>query len=492
MRASLTQTPAAQLEVDAVAVPVVAGEALAGPAADLDQSLGGLIREAFDSGEHRGRVNEVLPLNTAGRIAARRVLLFGLGPRPDLDGQRLRFAHHELVRAVRAYGHRRLAVLQRGAPTEGDLKAAIEGCVMGSWERRSRQTGPRPIRLDELLLAGFGTGREREVAEALEVGDAVNQAREWQNMPPNELTPEALAQEARRIADRHGLELEVLGQAELRAGGYNLLLGVAAGSNLPPRLIRLSYKSPTGSDTRLAMVGKGITFDSGGISIKPADGMYKMKGDMAGAAAVLAAMDVIAGRRPPVDVMAVVAATENMPGGNAQRPGDVVTSANGKTVEVVNTDAEGRLVLADAITYALRHAATHLVDLATLTGGAKVAIGHAATAAVANDEALWGLVAKAADRAGDRVWRLPAYADYRVLLASKTADLKNSEYGEASTITGGMFIQQFVEDRPWVHLDIAASSWNDNDDLTTVPRGPLGSGTRLLVELAELMSAGRR
>ncbi|MEP7105168.1 MAG: leucyl aminopeptidase family protein, partial [Chloroflexota bacterium] len=417
---------------------------------------------------------------------------FGLGPRADLAGQRLRFAHHELVRAARAYGHRRLAVLQRSAPTPGDLAAAVEGCVMGSWERRSRQTGPRPVRVDELLLAGFGSGREQEVSNALEVGEAVNQAREWQNMPPNELTPEALAQEARRIADRHGLELEVLGQAELRAGGYNLLLGVAAGSNLPPRLIRLAYKSAGGSDTRLAMVGKGITFDSGGISIKPADGMYKMKGDMAGAAAVLAAMDVIAGRRPEIDVMAVVAATENMPGGNAQRPGDVVTSANGKTVEIVNTDAEGRLVLADAITYALRHAATHVVDLATLTGGAKIAIGHAATAALANDEALWALVAKAGDRAGDRVWRLPAYADYRVLLASKTADLRNSEYGEASTITGGMFIQQFVEDRPWVHLDIAASSWNDNDDLTTVPRGPLGSGTRLLVELAELMAAERR
>jgi leucyl aminopeptidase len=203
-------------------------------------------------------------------------------------------------------------------------------------------------------------------------------------------------------------------------------------------------------------------------------------------------MDVIAGRRPELDVMAVVAATENMPGGNAQRPGDVVTSANGKTVEIVNTDAEGRLVLADAITYALRHAATHVVDLATLTGAAKVAIGHAATAALANDESLWALVAKAGDRAGDRVWRLPAYADYRVLLASKTADLRNSDYGEAGMITGGMFIQQFVEDRPWVHLDIAASSWNDNDDLTTVPRGPLGSGTRLLVELAELMSGEHR
>ena len=496
MRASLTQLPAAQLEVDAVAVPVVAGEALAPSAGDLDQALGGLIRESLDAGEHRGRVNEVLPLNTAGRISARRVILFGLGPRADLDGQRLRFAHHELVRALRAYGHRRLAVLQRGAPGERDLAAVVEGCVMGSWERRSRQTGARPARIEELLLVGFGAGREREVAQALEVGDAVNQAREWQNMPPNELTPEAMAQEARRIADRHGLELEVLGQAELRAGGYNLLLGVAAGSNQPPRLIRLSYKggaspAPTG-DIRLAMVGKGITFDSGGISIKGAEGMYKMKGDMAGAAATLAAMDVIAGRRPPFDVMAVVAATENMPGGNAQRPGDVVTSANGKTVEIVNTDAEGRLVLADAITYALRHAATHVIDLATLTGGAKIAIGHAGTAALANDDTFWSQVEKAGERSGDRVWRLPAYADYRVLLASRTADLKNSEYGEASTITGGMFIQQFVEDRPWVHLDIAASSWNDNDDLTTVPRGPLGSGTRLLVELAELMSAGRR
>src|SRR2546430_2669823 len=232
----------------------------------------------------------------------------------------MRFAHHEVVRAVRAYGHHRLAVLQRGAPTDGDLKAAVEGCVMGSWERRSRQTGPRPVRVDELLLAGFGTGREQEVSSALEVGDAVNQAREWQNMPPNELTPEALAQEARRIADRHGLELEVLGQAELRAGGYNLLLGVAAGSNLPPRMIRLAYKAGTGSDTRLALVGKGITFDSGGISIKPADGMYKMKGDMAGAAAVLAAMDGIAGRRPEIDAMAGGAAPENMARGHAPRP----------------------------------------------------------------------------------------------------------------------------------------------------------------------------
>ena len=181
-----------------------------------------------------------------------------------------------------------------------------------------------------------------------------------------------------------------------------------------------------------------------------------------------------------------------MVGGSAQRPGDVVTSANGKTVEITNTDAEGRLVLADAITYAIRQGATHLVDLATLTGAATIAIGHAASAAIASDDELWKLVAQAADRAGDRAWRLPNYPDYRVLLRSKIADLRNSDYGEAGMITGGMFIQEFTQDLPWVHLDIAASSWNTNDDLTTIPRGPTGAGTRLLVHLAELMASRRR
>ncbi len=510
MRALLTSTPAAQLEVDAIAVPVAAGQPLSGAASDLDAALDGLLRDALDSGEHRGRINEVLPVTTAGRIAARRVLLYGLGPRADLDGQRLRFGHHEMVRAARGYGYRRLGLLRTGPLGDAELRGAVEGCVMGCWERRSRQTGTRAARLEELHLVGFGAGREGEVARAQEVGDAVNQAREWQNMPANELTPEALAQEARRIADRHGLEMEVLGPAELRAGGSNLLLSVAAGSVQPPRLVRLLYRaeggrqasgSPTpaaplpsapASGVRLAMVGKGITFDTGGISIKGAKDMDKMKGDMAGAAAVLAAMDVIAARRPRIDVAAIVALTENMPGGSAQRPGDIWTSANGKTVEVVNTDAEGRLVLADALTYAIRHASTHLIDLATLTGAATVAIGHGATASLANDDGFWNQVARAAERAGDRAWRLPVYADYRVLLNSRTADLRNSDYGEAGMIMGGMFIQQFAEERPWVHLDIAASSWNTNTELTTIPRGPLGSGTRLLIELAELMSGEPR
>jgi leucyl aminopeptidase len=381
------------------------------------------------------------------------------------------------------------------------LPAVVEGCVMGTFERRSRQTGAQPERgeIDELVLTGFGEGRDHEVVAAQEAGEATNHAREWQNAPANELTPDALAKEATKIAQRHGLEIEVLGPAELRAGGYNLLLGVASGSAMPARLIRLRHRGKQMADvpgqtdaTVLALVGKGITFDTGGVSLKEPKGMSQMKADMAGAAAVLAAMDVIAARKLPLDVMAVVAAAENMPGPTAQRPGDIVVSADGKTVEILNTDAEGRLVLADAITHALRNGATHLLDLATLTGAATIAIGHGATAAISNDDGFWRLIEEAARRAGDRVWRLPIYADYRVLLRSQIADLRNADYGEAGAILGGMFIGEFARGKPWAHLDIAASSWNTNAELTTVLRGPSGAGTRLCIELAELMAGAAR
>jgi leucyl aminopeptidase len=494
VRVQLSESTPRDVDVDALAVPIAAGDGLDEPTVgELDAAAGGVLREIVGSGEHRGRVNEVLPVVPRQRIGAKRLLLYGLGSSEDLDGQRLRYAHHEMVRGARTFGYRRLAALRAGPVSDSDLSAVIEGCVMGDWERGSRQTAARRERstIDELLLLGFGGGREREVAAAVRLGEATNRARELQNMPPNDLTPESLAQQAREIADRYGLELEVLGPDELRAGGYNLLLGVAAGSELPPRLIRLRHRGAE-DGTTLAIIGKGITFDTGGISLKGPKDMHLMKADMAGAAAVLAAIETIAARGIPADVMAVVPTTENMPGGSAQRPGDVVTSANGKTVEITNTDAEGRLVLADAITYAIRQGATHLVDLATLTGAATIAIGHAASAAIASDDELWKLVAQAADRAGDRAWRLPNYPDYRVLLRSKIADLRNSDYGEAGMITGGMFIQEFTQDLPWVHLDIAASSWNTNDDLTTIPRGPTGAGTRLLVHLAELMASRRR
>jgi leucyl aminopeptidase len=391
-----------------------------------------------------------------------------------------------------------MAVLRSEPLGMDSLKAVVEGCVLGTFERRSRQTGQAPERreIDELILTGFGAGREHEVMAAQENGEATNRAREWQNAPANELTPDALAQEATRIAKRHNLEIEVLGPGELKSGGYNLILGVGSGSAKPPRLIRVRYHGNHGSADAngpvLALIGKGITFDTGGISLKDPEHMSRMKDDMSGAAAVLSAIDVIASRKVPIDAMAIVAAAENMPGPSAQRPGDIVTSADGKTVEVVNTDAEGRLVLADALTHALRNGATHMIDLATLTGAATVAIGHAASAAVSNDDDFWAVVERASREAGDRVWRLPIYADYRILLASQIADLRNSEYGEAGTILGGMFIAEFAGGKPWAHLDIAASAWNTNTELTTVLRGPSGAGTRLCIELAELMAGAER
>jgi leucyl aminopeptidase len=498
VKISLVSAPSAELSADALAIPVVTGEPLGPSAKEIDAAMGGVLGEMVANAEFRGRIHEVLPIPAQGRIKARRVILYGLGALHDLDGQRLRSAHHELVRASRTWGYKRLAILRVEPLGMDALKGIVEGAVMGTFERRSRQTGSAPERreIEELILAGFGDGREREVIAAQENGEATNRSREWQNAPPNELTPDSLAQEATRIARRHNLEIEVLGPSELKTGGYNLVLGVGQGSARPPRLVRLRHRGNHQIDDHqgpvLALIGKGITFDTGGISLKNPEHMSQMKGDMAGAAAVLSAIDVIASRKLPLDVMAVLAAAENMPGPAAQRPGDVLVSADGKTVEIVNTDAEGRLVLADALTHALRNGATHIVDLATLTGAATVAIGHAASAAVSNDDAFWSQVDQAAREAGDRVWRLPIYADYRILLRSQIADLRNAEYGEAGTIMGGMFIGEFAGGKPWAHIDIAASAWNTNLELTTVLRGPSGSGTRLCIELAELMAGAER
>lgn len=493
MKTTLTSAPAAQVAADALAIPVPKGGPLGAAALEVDRLLGGLLTEVLDSGEHRGRFGQTLTLRASGGIGPRRVLLYGVGDARVLDGQRLRYAHHQLGRAARELGYRRLAVLCSDPVGADRLGAAVEGIVMGDWDRGARRTEERTGSLDELVLAGFGVGRDDELALARQLGEATNRARGWVDAPANELGPEGLAAIARGVADRQGLEVQVLGPDELRAGGYHLLLGVAAGSAQEPRLIRVQHRGADGDGApNLALVGKGITFDSGGLSLKSSDQMRTMRGDMGGAAAVLAAIEVIAAGRFPLNVQAVVAATENMTGAGAQRPGDVWTSANGKTVEVLNTDAEGRLVLADAITFALRQGATHVVDLATLTGAAVVAIGHAATAAVANDDALWAQVVAAADRAGDRAFRLPTYPEYRGLLKSRVADLRNAYYGEAGTICAGMFLQEFVEEHPWVHLDIAGSAWNENGDLTEVPRGPLGSGTRLIVRLAELMAAAPR
>jgi leucyl aminopeptidase len=476
---------AAAAEVDVLAIPVMSGAALDQTLVDLDPDAAAFAA----SGEHRGRLHEVLLLPARAGLTFPRILLYGLGAAADLDGSRLRFAHQEMVRTAREFGHGRIAVLRAGALRQADLGAVIEGCLAGSWDRRGRSTGAHPAALTRLILAGFGDASDADVDLSRRLGEATARAREWQNAPANELGPDQLEAIARDMADRLGLECETLGAGALTAGGYRLLAAVGAASEQEPRLIRLKYRGAAEDTPTLALIGKGITFDSGGLSLKSADGMVKMRGDMGGAAAVLAAFQVVAESRLAINVMAVIAAAENLPGRGAQRPGDVWTSASGKTVEVLNTDAEGRLVLADAVTYAIRSGATHIIDLATLTGDTRAALGHAASAAVSNDDHLWGLVAAAGEAAGDRVWRLPIYPDFRALIQSQSADLKNADYGEAGVITAAMFIGEFVEGRPWVHLDIAGSHWNENHQHKDIPRGPLGAGTRLCYRLAELMAA---
>ncbi|TMC71223.1 MAG: leucyl aminopeptidase family protein [Chloroflexi bacterium] len=476
---------AASVAADVLAVPVMSG-------APADQVLMGLDPGAAAfaaSGEHRGRLHEVLLLPARAGIASPRVLLYGLGAAAELDGSRLRFAHQEMVRVGREFGHGKIAVLRAGALRLADLGPVIEGCVAGSWDRRGRSTGRHPSVLTDLALVGFGDAPDHVVDTSRRLGEATARAREWQNAPANELGPVRLEAIARELAVKFGLECETLGAEALTAGGYRLLAAVGAASDEEPRLIRLMYRGGATDGPSLALVGKGITFDSGGLSLKSDEAMVKMRGDMGGAAAVMAAIQVVAESRLPINVMAVIATAENLPGRGAQRPGDVWTSASGKTVEVLNTDAEGRLVLADAITYALRSGATHIVDLATLTGDARAALGHAASAAVSNDDRLWAQVAAAGEAAGDRVWRLPIYPDFRELIQSQSADLKNAYYGEAGVITAAMFIGEFVEGRPWVHLDIAGSHWNENQSHRDIPRGPLGAGTRLCYRLAELMAA---
>lgn len=475
---------AAAVDADVLAIPVMSGAPPDPVLIEIDSGAAAFAA----SGEHSGRLHEVLLLPAGVGVACPRILLYGLGSASDLDGSRLRFAHQEMVRAAREFGHGKIAVLKAGALRNSDLGAVIEGCVAGSWDRRGRSTGRHPAPLTGLTLVGFGDAPGAVVDVSRRLGEATARAREWQNAPANELGPDRLETIARELASRLGLDCETLGAEALKGAGYTLLAAVGAASDQEPRLIRLKYRGGAKDEPSLALVGKGITFDSGGLSLKSSDAMVKMRGDMGGAAAVLAAIQVVAESRLAINVMAVIAAAENLPGRGAQRPGDVWTSASGKTVEVLNTDAEGRLVLADAVTYAVRSGATHIVDLATLTGDVRAALGHAASAAISNDDRLWGQVAAAGEAAGDRVWRLPIYPDFRELIQSQSADLKNSYYGEAGVITAAMFIGEFVEGRPWVHLDLAGSHWNENSLHRDIPRGPLGAGTRLCYRLAELMA----
>jgi leucyl aminopeptidase len=421
-----------------------------------------------------------------------RVVAIGLGARADVDPERLRVAGALAAKRATALEARSLAWLVPGGEDAPERAAALaEGVSLATYRfdrYRSRDADdPAPPRLERLVLAvadGDREAVEREAAIALVAAAATNRARELQNLPANELTPEALAKRAREIAAAHErVEVEVLDAKAIAERGMGGLVAVSSGSAVEPRLIALRYSGGGGGE-RIGLVGKAVTFDSGGISIKPSAGMHEMKFDMSGGAAVLEAFDAVAELGLELDLVAAIPSTENMPSGSAVKPGDIITQLNGKTVEVNNTDAEGRLILADALTYCVRElGAKRLVDLATLTGAVVVALGSTYAGLISNDDAWASAVERAGTDSGELAWRLPLHDEYRELTKGTVADLTNAaSKRKASTIYAAAFLEQFVDDVPWAHLDIAGTAWDTGREY--VGMGASGFGTRLLIRLA--------
>jgi leucyl aminopeptidase len=479
----------ADVDTDLLFVPLFEGENPVAAVPALDEAANGAIRRAAETTELQGRPFELFltPLGSGWR--APRAALIGAGKASDFDTERLRKLATAAALAGRQRRVRRIAFLNRGggepaaavqAITEGLMLANFSGDVYKSGDR----SGPP---LQEALVVS-GEQADDALAAAVErgriLGESCNLARELSNEPSNVLTPSAFADRGAAIAREAGVDVEVLDEEDIARLKMGLLLGVARGSSEPPRLLVMRY-TPAGASGGpvLGLVGKGITFDTGGISIKPADGMERMKDDMAGGAAVIGAMRAIGLLGAPIAAIGIVPMTENMPGGRAMKPGDVLTGAGGKTVEVLNTDAEGRLILGDGLWYAQKLGATHLVDVATLTGACVVALGKAASGIFGAPDSWVDVVQKTALRAGDRCWRLPLYEEYREQLKSEIADMVNVGGRPASACTAAMFLKEFVGETPWAHLDIAGTAWSD-ETKPWQPKGATGVAVRALAELA--------
>ncbi|HTT68906.1 MAG TPA: leucyl aminopeptidase [Gemmatimonadales bacterium] len=488
---------AAGVPVLAVAVPKLdktPPAALAG----LDERTGGMLARVW-AGDFTGARDETALLYVPA--SPQRVLLVGVGKPEELPlagGLARAAAFRNAIRRAAAVAARRArsfgtgafafampAALRPGVGAADFAQAALEGLAQGAWQFDELKT-PAPDRRPPVtdLTVVVEPGEAAEAQRGFAVGQAAAEghalARRLQFLPPNQCTPSLLADTARQLAAAYGFAVTVLDREQMRQEGMGALLAVAQGSTTEPRFIVLEYRG-AGDAAPVALVGKGITFDTGGISIKPAAQMDEMKYDMSGAAAVLGAFEALGRLKPKLNAVGVVPSTDNMPSGSAVRPSDVVKSHSGKHVEIVNTDAEGRLVLADALSYVRRFKPAAVLDAATLTGAVVIALGHAASAVMGTDEALIEEVRRAGDRAGERVWPLPMLDEYREHNKSDIADVKNSGGRPAGTITAGWFLREFAEGYPWVHLDVAGTAYSEAD-APPLPKGPSGVPTRLFVE----------
>jgi len=489
---NISQSPAlsiisgslAAVEADLLVVSALQDTPLAGAAQDFDRETGGLLQGLIDSGSFKGRAYEtewIYPAPTS----ARRILMIGAGKAEEYGLRVLRRVAAVAVRQARNKKASRvcLALVQPdGVSPERATQEIADAVVTGLsdsdlYKDRSKKGG-----VEQVLVWQPAGGSEPALDRGGQIGEAINFGRWLGDEPANIMTPSRVADEVSQRARELGVECEVLDEEGIRALSMNSLLTVAQGSKEAPRVIVLRYKG--GDGPLLGFVGKGVTFDTGGISIKPAADMHYMKYDMCGAAAAVSAVLALAAIKAKANVIGVFGLVENMPSGPATRPGDVVRAANGKSIEIINTDAEGRLVLADALDLARKRGAERLVDLATLTGAIKVALGTAATGAMGRPQAWVDEVLQAAERAGERAWQMPLYPEYLDQIKSNIADIMNTGGRNGGALTAGMFLQQFVGDTPWVHLDIAGTAWTEKDSSWQM-KGATGAMIRTLVELAQ-------
>ena len=481
------------LDVQALAIAVFKDEkAEDGFLNDLDSITGGVIKSVIASEELKGKEAETVYLHLVGNseIKAQRLFLVGVGERADYTSALASQMAGTAMRALREKNAKSIAVVSRleGNPEEV-ASAVVEGCVMALFDPdKYRTTDKEERKIEKLVVLLDGadeTGLKRGIERGRVIGESVNFTRDLANEPGAYMTPTIMSERAREVATEFGLSVDVLDEARMEQEGMGSLLSVSHGSDEPGKLIILKYtpsNAPEESDELLAFVGKGITFDSGGISLKPGENMELMKYDMTGGATVMGAMRAIAQLKPSIPVLGVIPCAENLPSGKATKPGDVVRAMTGKTIEVINTDAEGRLVLADAIAYAKKLGATKIIDMATLTGAVSVALGDVNTAVLGTDQELINEIIAAGKEAGEKFWQLPLDKEYSKQIKSDIADIKNVGGRKAGTITAAAFLKEFAEGVSWAHLDIAGTAWGD-EAKPYRSKGPTGIAVRTLCRI---------
>jgi len=492
MQITLVTRPFAVIETDTLVSYVFEEtDPLQGRIAEIDQAAAGLLRKLAKSGELTGKLLEFTLVHAPAGLQAARLLLVGAGKREQYNTAVLRKISGAALRYLKARSVKNLALLVReGYTSEETAQAVVEGTLAANFETDKYKTDKKNDKnIETVLVAGFSDAEraagEKGLSKGRIIAEAQNFTRDLVNEPSNKLTPRILAERAEAMAKEAGLAVEILDEKKIADLKMGALLSVAQGGVEPPRVIVVTYTPANlkpGTPV-IGLVGKAVTFDTGGISIKPADGMEKMKYDMAGGATMLGVMRALAALKPSVKVICVVPSTENMPGGAAQKPGDIQTAMSGKTIEVLNTDAEGRLILADGVHYAKQLGATHLVDAATLTGAIVVALANVNVGVFGSDQPFTDKLLASSKAAGEKMWQMPIDDDYREFIKGTVADIQNIGSGKGGVaITGAMFIKEFTGDTPWIHLDIAGTAWND-DAKSWLAKGPTGVALRTLVHL---------